>query len=320
MLAQAVSIGVASGTPGLDSTSDVLNRADHATLAAKRTGGAKTVVFTPGMSAQHRIRYEIELHLDGLIDNDSGALVLHYLPEIDMRTGGIVAIEALARWQHPTQGLLLPESFIGLVESMNLAGKLGRLVMRSACADLVRWRSRGVACDVVLRMNISPVQLVAEGFVDTVRIILDEVGLPASGMCFEITENVVVKNVAAARDTLARLADFGVQVAIDDFGAGYGGLALLKSLPVDTVKIDRGFVRELGSNARDLAIVRAILALTDAFELEVVAEGVETPTAASTLLDMGCYRAQGFLWSRPIDGAAMESMLAKRFVPVVHTQ
>lgn len=318
ILARTASIGVATGAPGLDSTSSVLMRADHATLAAKGTGGAKTVVFTPEMSAKHRIRNEIELHLDGLVDNDSGALVLHYLPEIDMRTGEILATEALARWQHPTQGLLLPESFIGLTESMNLAGKLGRLVMRSACADLIRWRSHGLGHDVLLRMNVSPVQLVAEGFVDTVRTLLDELGLPASAICFEITENVVVHNIAATRDTLAGLTALGVQIAIDDFGTGYSGLALLKSLPVDTVKIDKGFVRELGSDAGDLAIVRAIMALADAFELEVVAEGVETQRAAWTLLDVGCYRAQGFLWSRPIDGAAMESMLAKRFVPVKH--
>lgn len=312
ILTRTVSIGVATGLPGRDTTSDLLRWADHAALSAK-SDGSKVVVLDHGISAQHTLRTEVELHLAGMIDTD---LVLHYLPEVDMSTGKVLGTEALVRWQHPTRGLLFPDSFIPVAESINLAGKLGRMVMHSACAEFSRWRSAGVGLDALLRINVSPVQLVAEGFVDNVAGTLDEFGLDGSMVCLEITENVVVQNIDATRKTLAGLKEVGVHLAIDDFGTGYSVLTHLKSLPVDTIKIDKSFVAELGSNASDLAIVRAIMALAKEFELEVVAEGVETAVAAQVLLELGCNRAQGFLLSRPVDGAAMESLLAKGVIPM----
>jgi EAL domain-containing protein (putative c-di-GMP-specific phosphodiesterase class I) len=242
--------------------------------------------------------------------------VLHYLPEVDMRTGEILASEALVRWQHPTRGLLSPDSFIGVAESINLAGELGRWVMRSACAEFGKWRSRGVGRNAVLRINVSPVQLVGDGFVDLVADTLAEFGLDGSSVCLEITESVVVQDIETTRITLAGLKEVGVQIAIDDFGTGYSVLSHLKSLPVDLLKIDKSFVRELGTNAGDLAIVRAIIALAESFGLQLVAEGVETGTAAMTLLQHGCYRAQGYLLSRPVTGAAMESLFAEGRLPV----
>lgn len=312
MLARTVSIGVAVGTPGQDSTSDLLRRADQAALSAKSAGGSTTAVFTSEMAAQHAIRNDIELHLEGVIDEAGSALVLHYLPEVDMRTGEVLGTEALVRWRHPTRGLLLPESFIGVAESINLAGKLGRLVLRSACADFAQWKARGAAGEAILRVNVSPVQLVSDGFAATVAGTLADFGLDGHSVCLEITESMVVQDIEATRHTLAALKDVGVQIAIDDFGTGYSVLTHLKSLPVDTLKIDRSFVRDLGDSPGDLAIVRAILALAEAFELEVVAEGVETPAAARTLLSLGCARAQGFMLSRPIDATAMEAMFARR--------
>ncbi|WP_454561384.1 putative bifunctional diguanylate cyclase/phosphodiesterase [Mycobacterium haemophilum] len=312
-LTRTVSIGVATGLPGRDSTSDLLRWANQAALSAKSGGGGKVVVLSREISAQHALRTEVELHLEGMTDTD---LVLHYLPEIDMRTGRILGAEALVRWQHPTRGLLFPDSFIGVAESINLAGKLGRMVMRLSCAEFSRWRSAGVGLDALLRINVSPVQLVAEGFVDTVACTLDEFGLDASMVCLEITESVVVQDIEATRKTLVGLKEVGVHLAIDDFGTGYSVLTHLKSLPVDTIKIDKGFVLELGGNASDLAIVRAIMALAKEFELEVVAEGVETAAAAQVLRGLGCHRAQGFLFSRPVDGVAMESLLTKGVIPV----
>lgn len=314
MLTRTVSIGVALGIPGQDTTSDLLKRADQAVLAAKSSGGNKISVFTDDMSMQNDFRNDIELHLQSVIEN--GALLLHYLPEIDMRTGDILAAEALVRWQHPTRGLLTPDSFIGVAESINLAGELGRWVMRSACADFASWRSRGIGRDAIMRINVSPVQLVTDGFVEAVASIIDEFGLDHGSVCLEITESVVVDDIEATRITLNGLKQAGVRIAIDDFGTGYSALSHLKSLPVDTLKIDRGFVRELGSDPGDLAIVRAIIALAEAFGLELVAEGVETDAAALTLLRHGCHRAQGFLLSRPIAADAMESLFAAGRIPV----
>ncbi|VEG53147.1 GAF sensor-containing diguanylate cyclase/phosphodiesterase [Mycolicibacterium aurum] len=314
MLTRTVSIGVAQGVPGRDTTSDLLRRADQAVLTAKSSGGNKVAVFTEDMSMKNDFNNDIELHLQSVIEN--GALLLNYLPEVDMRTGDILAAEALVRWQHPTRGLLSPESFIGVAESINMAGELGRWVLRTACADFAGWRSRGVGRDTIMRINVSPVQLVTDGFVDTVAGIVDEFDLDHGSVCLEITESVVVQDIETTRVTLNGLKQAGVRIAIDDFGTGYSALSHLKSLPVDTLKIDKGFVRELGSDPGDLAIVRAIIALAEAFGLELVAEGVETDAAALTLLRHGCHRAQGFLLSRPIAGAAMESLLAKGRIPV----
>ena len=314
MLTRTVSIGVALGVPGRDTTSDLLRRADQALLAAKGGGGNKIAVFSDDMSLKGEFRNDIELHLQSAIEN--GALILHYLPEVDMRTGEILAFEALVRWQHPTRGLLSPNAFIGVAESINFAGELGRWVMRAACGEFRKWRSKGIGLDAVLRLNVSPVQLVTEGFVETVADIIDEFGLDGGSVCLEITESVVVQDIETTRITLAGLKEVGVQIAIDDFGTGYSVLSHLKSLPVDTLKIDKSFVRELGTNPGDLAIVRAVIALAESFGLELVAEGVETEEAALTLLRHGCHRAQGFLLSRPVAGDAMEALLAQRRIPV----
>jgi diguanylate cyclase (GGDEF)-like protein len=313
MLTRTVSVGVALGEPSQDSASDLLRKADQAVLTAKNAGGNKIAVFSEDMALKTAFRNDIELHLQGVIESD--ALVLHYLPEIDMRTGEVLAAEALVRWQHPTRGLLYPDSFIAVAESINLAGELGRWVMRAACSEFGQWRSRGVGLDAVLRLNVSPVQLVADGFAEAVADILDEFGLVGESVCLEITESVVVQDIETTRITLAGLKEVGVQIAIDDFGTGYSVLSHLKSLPVDTLKIDKSFVHDLGSNADDLAIVRAVIALAEAFDLQLVAEGVETESAARTLVQHGCHRAQGYLLSRPLVGPAMEKMFAQKRIP-----
>jgi len=160
------------------------------------------------------------------------------------------------------------------------------------------------------------VQLVSEGFVESVAEAIADFGLEGKSVCLEITESVVVQDIETTRVTLAGLKRVGVQVAIDDFGTGYSVLTHLKSLPVDTLKIDKSFVLDLGSNPGDLAIVRAVIALAEAFGLELVAEGVESPAAAATLLEHGCHRAQGFLLSRPLPADAMAELFAKKTVAV----
>ena len=314
VVTRTVSIGVAVGRPGHDNTAELLRRADGAVLAAKRAGGNQVAVCSDDMSRNAVFHNDIELHLQAGIDSD--ALLLHYQPEVDLLTGAILGAEALVRWRHPTRGLLPPDSFVGVAESINLAGELGRWVMRSACAEFCRWRSHGLGRKITLRINVSPGQLVAPDFVRTLADILDEFGVHADSVCLEITERAVVGDVETTRRTLAELKEVGVQIAIDDFGTGYAVLSQLKSLPVDTLKIDTGFVRNLGANPEDLAIVRAIIGLAEAFGLELVAEGVETEVAAATLMRYGCHRAQGFLLSRPVAGEDMESLLSNRWMPV----
>jgi diguanylate cyclase len=310
VITPSVSIGMAAGRPGRDNSAYLLGRADGAALTAKRAGGNQVAVCTDDISRNVVFRNDVELHLQAGIDSD--ALLLHYLPEVDLLTGVILGAEALVRWRHPTRGLLLPDSFIGVAESTNLAGELGRWVMRDACAEFSRWRSHGVGRNATLRINVSPRQLVIPGFVRSVADTIDEFGINADSLCLEITESAVVRDIETTRRTLAGLKAVGVQIAIDDFGTGYAVLSHLKSLPVDTLKIDAGFVRDLGANPSDLAIVRAIIGLAEAFGLQLVAEGVETRAAALTLIEHGCHRAQGFLFSRPVAGDAMESLLYGR--------
>jgi predicted signal transduction protein with EAL and GGDEF domain len=315
---RSASIGLALGVPGVDTTSHLLHRADEAVRKAKSSGGNQIAVFTTEMSVRSALRNDIELHLHGGIQND--ALTLHYLPEIDLRTGEVLAVEALVRWYHPTRGLLSPETFLQVAESINLAGELGRWVMRKACSDFASWRSYGVGRDVLLRINVSPVQVVSANFAETVADVLHEFGLDPGSLCLEITESVVFQDIETTNENLTEVRNLGVSIAIDDFGTGYSVLSHVKSLPVGTVKIDRSFVRDLGVNAEDLAIVRAIIGLAQAFQLEVVAEGVETEVAARTLLDHGCHRAQGFLLSRPLGSDATEALLARRRISQVFTR
>jgi EAL domain-containing protein (putative c-di-GMP-specific phosphodiesterase class I) len=193
---------------------------------------------------------------------------------------------------------------------------LDRWVLRTACAEFSGWRSRGVGRSASLRVNVSPLQLNNPEFVGMVAETIAEFGMDDDSLCLEITERAVVNDIESTTRTLTKLKDLGVQTSIDDFGSGYAVLSHLKSLPVDALKIDPRFVRNLGNNVNDLAIVRAIIGLADAFNLELVAEGVETPAAAKALMHHGCRRAQGYLFSRPVAGDAMEALLSSRRVPM----
>ena len=227
-----------------------------------------------------------------------------------------MATEALVRWRHPSRGVLLPNSFIGVAESMNLVGDLDRWVLRTACAEFSGWRSRGLGRGATLRVNVSPLQLTSPGFVGMVAETIAEFGMNDGSLCLEITERAVVNDIESTTRTLTKLKDLGVQVCIDDFGTGYAVLSHLKRLPVDALKIDPRFVRKLGTNVNDLAIVRAIIGLADAFDLELIAEGVETPAAAMALMHHGCRRAQGYLFSRPVTGDGMAALLSARRMPM----
>ncbi|NUP30041.1 MAG: bifunctional diguanylate cyclase/phosphodiesterase [Nocardia sp.] len=313
-VSRGASVGVAVGIPGETTVADVLRRADHALLSAKSGGGNGVALFTDAMRAQFELQDDVELNLRSAVAD--GSLILHYQPEVDLRTGRIVAMEALVRWMHPTRGLLPPGAFVTVAEATNLAGELGRWVLRTACAQFAQWRRQGLAANMVMRINVSPVQLVSLDFVERIEDILRHFGIDGSSICLEITEHVVVQDLARTQVTLRGLKRMGVQIAIDDFGTGYSSLSHLKALPVDAVKIDRGFVQRLGASTDDLAIVKSIIGLAGSFGLGVVGEGVETPVAARTLVGLGCYRAQGFLIARPLPADEVGEHLALGRIPL----
>jgi len=297
-VSRGVSIGIALGTPGTLTASRLMGRADQAMLLSKARGGNAITFFTAEMRRQSEIRTDIELHLGTAIR--TGALVPHYQPEIDLVSGRILGFEALVRWPHPTQGLLQPNEFIEIAEATNLAGELGRWVVESACHQLKNWHAKYPQHALGISVNVSPAQLITLDFVSTVAQILDECALDGRYLTLEITEHALLRDTEQALATLRGLKEIGVNIAIDDFGTGYSSLAQLKALPVDKLKIDRGFVRDLGVNADDLAIVTSIVGLARSFDLQLVAEGVETTLAAITLLELGCTRAQGFLFAKPL--------------------
>ena len=306
-VSRRVSIGVATGRPGEITVSLLLGHADHAVMAAKALGGNGIVMFTEQMRLNNEVRTDIELHLRDAIRN--GDLVLHYQPEVDLRTGTLLGAEALVRWNHPTRGLLQPDSFIEVAEATNLSGELGRWVLDTACEQLAQWQAEFGATGFCLRVNVSPAQLITGDFTAQVRNALQRFGLDGQYLCLEITEVAVVRDVVSARETLQELKKLGVHLAIDDFGTGYSSLAQLKTLPVDALKIDRGFVHELGHNLDDLAIVRSIVSLAGSFGLETVAEGVDTTGAVCTLVGLGCFRAQGYLIGKPMPAEQLRSVI-----------
>ncbi|MCR8695508.1 EAL domain-containing protein [Rhodococcus pyridinivorans] len=304
---RGVSVGVALGIPGEVGSATLLSHADQAMMVAKRQGGNGVGVFTEDMNEKGKRRTIIEMNLRTSIDDDH--LTLEYQPEIDLRTGRILGVEALVRWNHSPLGVLQPGEFVEVAESTNLAGELGDWVVGRACAQLAEWKRENPDLRIMMSVNVSPVQLVSMDFDATVRTVLHRHGLAGSELCLEITENVVVGDLRRTRDTLTRLERLGVRVAIDDFGTGYSSLGHLKSLPVDTLKIDKGFVQNLDHSEGDRVIVDSIVGLASSFGLQVVAEGVETMGSVRWLLELGCTRAQGFLLSRPAAPERLRRML-----------
>ena len=275
--------------------------ATQAATVGKRRGGARTVVYDASMRRADEIRGEVEVRLPRALARDE--FVLHYQPEVDLVSTRVLGAEALVRWNHPTLGLLLPDTFIETVENSPYALRFGRWVLERACEQWAAWTTEfgwDPAALPRVRVNVSPSQIMDAEFVSTVAAVLDRSGLPASGLGLEITERDVVRDQRAAERTLRGLADLGVVVAIDDFGTGYSSFAQLRQFTVNALKIDRRFVAGLVTSPDDRAIVAAMLSLASSLDLEVVAEGVQDTATAEALVALGCRRAQGFLYGRPL--------------------
>ncbi|HEV3496304.1 MAG TPA: EAL domain-containing protein, partial [Actinomycetes bacterium] len=224
-----------------------------------------------------------------------------YQPIVQAATGRIVGFEALVRWQHPARGLVPPDTFISLAEETGLIVPLGRWVLEEACRQAAEWASAGTDDrPLTMAVNLSAAQLAVPDLAGDVARVLAETGLPATQLCLEITESVLMDDPEAAVATLHQLKALGVQLAVDDFGTGYSSLGSLRRFPVDQLKIDRTFVRGIGEDPEDETIVRLVLSLAKALSLEVVAEGVEHEVHRRRLQEFGCGFGQGFLWGAPV--------------------
>jgi diguanylate cyclase (GGDEF)-like protein/PAS domain S-box-containing protein len=306
-IVMSASVGVAVYPNDGGDRHALLKAADTAMYAAKAQGRNRYCFYTQEMALRAAERMRIEQGLRRAIDTHG--LILHYQPQVRLRDGAITGMEALVRWQHPEQGLIGPDRFIAIAEESGVIEPLGRWVLFTACREAARWDEAG-GPPLRLAVNISARQIARDHLEDTVRAALAESGFPAARLEIEITESTlqVVEN---SRQFLDALKTLGVSIAIDDFGTGYSSLSILKDLPIDRLKVDRAFVRDIPGDGNDLAIVEAISALSRTLKLDVTAEGVETEAQLDALRRLDCEEGQGYLFSRPVPLPELRRLVAE---------
>jgi diguanylate cyclase (GGDEF)-like protein/PAS domain S-box-containing protein len=300
------SIGIAVFPEDGEDVDTLLKNSDTAMYQVKEAGRNHFAFFTPDMNAQAFDRYALGTDLRRAAERGEFSLV--FQPVVGMTSGRIEGMEALLRWNHPVLGPVAPARFIPLAESLGQIVPIGEWVMRQACLQIRLWRQQGLRVPR-LAINLSAIQVHHQGLVDSIREILDEMDVEASCLEFEITEGSLMNKTADVVNTLQALSAMGARIAIDDFGTGYSSLSYLKRLPIDTLKIDRSFVMDIGDDADDTAIVAAVVAMAQSLKLRVIAEGVETTAQREFLRSQGCDQFQGFLFSRPVPPAEMGALL-----------
>jgi diguanylate cyclase (GGDEF)-like protein len=305
----SLSVGIALTEPGR-SADDVLRDADVAMYRAKGRGGSYELFDKERMGTRSSERLDLEAALRKGIERDE--LEVFYQPLVSVNDLRIIGAEALLRWRHPTEGLISPGRFIPVAEESGLILPLGRFVLENACAQVGAIKER---CGVTLpiNVNLSPRQFQHTGLLDDVATILIRSGVPSNLIVFELTETMVMDDLAGAREIMKKLDRLGVRLAIDDFGTGHSSLGYLKQFPVDKVKVDRIFVQGVGTDPVDAAIVRAVVDLADAMQITAVAEGVETKEQLAGLKMVGCHEAQGYYFAKPLPVVEFEALLEMRF-------
>ena len=290
------SIGVTVAPADARTPEELLKTADLAMYRAKREGRGCVRFFSPEMRTIARDNDLLEIELRQGVGR--GELVLHYQPQVDIRTGEVVGAESLLRWERPGHGLLAPGDFLPMAEDSGLIPTLDRWALRDACRQAASWAAAGTP--VVTSVNITAATLRFESVLKLVRAVLDDTGLDPALLELELTEGALMRNQHNLAVELQALREMGVRIAIDDFGTGYSSLAYLQRLPVDRLKIDKSFVQDVPREPDGFAIVRAIVGIGHSLRMEVLAEGVETHSQLERLRDNGCYIAQGYLLGEPV--------------------
>jgi diguanylate cyclase (GGDEF)-like protein len=311
--AQAVhvkaSVGITTYPQDGDTAEELIRNADIAMYHAKEGGKNLHRFYTAEMNTVMARRMEMENALRRALAGDE--LMLHYQPQVDAASGRIVATEALVRWRSPELGMVMPGIFIPLAEDSGLIGALGDWVLREACRQNKAWQDAGLPA-VPVAVNISNRQFSEEGLERKVERVLADTGLAPRYLDLELTETSIMMEPDKAAATLVALKELGVTISMDDFGTGYSSLSALKRLPIDCLKIDQSFVRDIGPAGDDAAIVSTIIVMSKSLNLLVVAEGVEEEDQLAFLCEHGCDRIQGYLMSRPVPAPEMEALLAAR--------
>jgi len=302
------SIGVAVYPDDGQDPESLLRNADAAMSRAKERGRNNFQLSVPELTEEALRRLSLQAGLRQAIENNE--LVLHYQPVLSLATGRIVELEALVRWQHPRNGLIMPNDFIHVAEKAGMMVSLGEWVLARAAEQAKSWQDAGFA-DLRVAINLSPSQFHEKNLVANVRRVLGETGLPAETLEIEITEGVAMEDAEITVANLLALRDLNVGVSIDDFGTGYSSLSYLKRFPVTTLKIDRSFVTDVVTNSADAGIVRAVVAMAHGLKLNVIAEGVETKEQFAYLRENGCDALQGYWFSRPLTVSGVDVLLAE---------
>jgi diguanylate cyclase (GGDEF)-like protein/PAS domain S-box-containing protein len=314
-----ISLGIAVFPSDGEDPETLMKHADAAMYRSKREGRNRYQFFSRAVDQAASARLQLEADMRrGLAE---GQFIAHYQPIIDAASGQPVALEALARWERPAHGLQGPFVFITVAEESGLIVPLGAAMLRQACEQLRAWRGTGLG-HITIAVNVSPVQLAHAGFIDMVADTLQATGVDGVQIVFEITESTLMTDPVATLGLLQRIKALGIRIAIDDFGTGYSSLSHLKRFPVDSVKIDRSFVRDLETDPDDRELVKAIVAMSRSLRLRVVAEGVESDAQAEMLRVMGCTSLQGFLYAKPVSASAVGDWLQARITgdrPVLGT-
>ncbi len=277
----------------------LLKNADAALYRSRRQGGNNYQLYAPVMSERAKEQITFETSLRQALERNE--FHLHFQPQMDVRTGTMVGVEALLRWKHPLLGMVAPTRFIPLAEKIGLIIPIGEWVLRTACEQNQLWQRQGMG-PLRLAVNLSPRQFRQPDLARMVARIVGETGQDPRLLDLEITEGALMENVEQAVETLLALKELGIRVCIDDFGTGYSSLSYLKRFPLDVLKIDRSFIMGLPDDGDDAAIINAILAMARNLRLDVIAEGVETEQQKDYLLSQQCVGMQGYLFSRPLPG------------------
>ncbi|HUL77208.1 MAG TPA: EAL domain-containing protein [Vicinamibacteria bacterium] len=307
-LSAAASIGLCLYPEGGLDAERLLKNADLAMYRAKEAGRDCVRLYEAGMNVQAQERLDLESSLRRALELED--LLLDYQPVLDLATGSIRGVEALLRWRHPSGSVRPPRDFIPVAEATGLIVPIGLWALRTACAQVSEWRRRG-HLDLTLAVNVSARQFQESDLVDQLARVLGETGLPPSSLELEITESCAMDTAELSLRVLRDLKELGVGISLDDFGTGYSSLSYLRHLPVDTLKIDKSFVRDVGVDPNGAAIVVAIIAMARSLSLRVVAEGVETKEQLAFLSSHGCDLVQGFLFSPPVSAAACRELLER---------